>query len=75
MRRQDIRVGLKVADPKNTPNMTYTWIDGSSGICRVCDFPDQYLLQEDYELHNLRGQFCIECAGLDDLEPLAEVIK
>jgi hypothetical protein len=75
MRREDIRVGLRVTDLKNTPDMTYTWIEGSSGICVNCNFPDQYLLREDYELHNLRGQFCIDCAGLDDLEPLAVVIK
>lgn len=83
MKRSEIKPGLKVRDTK-TPEMVYTWISGGqfingdliSFVCDNCSFPDQYLLQEDFELGGLpMGKFCIDCAGLNDLEPLVRLVK
>lgn len=83
VKRDDITVGLRVRDSRNTPDMTYTWIAGGrfvdgeliSWVCDNCGFPDQFLLREDIEVCGLRGTFCVDCAGLDDLEPIAQLVK
>ena len=84
VRREDIKAGLRVVDLRNTPDMTYTWITGGrfiddeliSYVCVNCGFPDQFMLREDNELAGLhRGIFCIPCAGLEDLEPIAQAVK
>ena len=83
MRKEAIKAGLQVRDIRNTPDMTYTWISGGrfvegeliSWVCDNCGFPDQFLLREDIEVCGLRGTFCIDCAGLDDLEPIAQLVK
>ena len=83
MRREQIKVGLQVRDIRNTPDITYTWVSGGvfvdgeliSWVCDNCGYPDQFLLREDIEVYGLRGTFCIDCAGLDDLEPIAQLVK
>jgi len=83
VRREQIRTGLQVRDANHTPGMTYTWIAGGrfidgeliSWVCDNCGFPDQFLLRENIEVCGLRGTFCIDCAGLDDLEPIAQLVK
>lgn len=83
VRREAIRAGLRVVDLRNTPDMTYTWITGGrfidgeliSYVCDNCGYPDQFMLREDIEVAGLRGTFCIPCAGLDDLEPIAQAVK
>lgn len=83
MRRESIRAGLRVVDLRNTPDMTYTWTTGGRFIdgeliyyvCDNCGYPDQFVLREDNEVNGLRGTFCIQCAGLDDLEPIVQAVK
>lgn len=83
MLRNEIKDGLRVIDPVNTPGITYTWITGGrfidgeliSYVCYNCGFLDQFLLREDEEIAGLRGTFCIQCAGLDNLEPIVQVVK
>ena len=77
MRREEIKAGLQVRDN----NMIYTWITGGrfidgeliSYVCDNCGFPDQFVLREEIEICGLRGTFCIQCAGIEDLEPLVPV--
>lgn len=83
VKRSEIRAGLRVRDSK-TPEMIYTWISGGrfingeliSWVCDNCSFSDQFILQEDFELGGLPlGKFCVDCAGLDDLEPIVQLVK
>lgn len=81
--RNQIKNGLKVIDPVNTPGIVYTWITGGrfidgeliSYVCDNCGYPDQFMLREDEEYQGLRHYSCIQCAGLDDLEPLVQSVK
>jgi hypothetical protein len=83
VKRTDIKDGLRVIDTRHTPDVTYTWITGGrfidgeliSYVCDNCGYPDQFVLREDEEVHGLRGTFCIQCAGLEDLEPIVSIVK
>jgi hypothetical protein len=83
VRREDIKTGLRVVDLRNTPDTTYTWIAGGEFIdgtlyqhvCEACDFTDQFMLREDKVVRGKQMILCIECAGIDDLEPLVQAVK
>jgi hypothetical protein len=83
MRREDIKAGLRVVDLRNTPNTSYTWIAGAEFIdgtlyqyyCEACHFLDQFMLREDKVVRGHQLILCIECAGIDDLEPIAQAVK
>lgn len=83
VRREDIKPDMKVIDPVNTPGIVYTWLTGArfidgelvSYVCDNCGYPDQFILREETEYPGYRCYSCIQCAGIDDLEPLVQAVK
>jgi hypothetical protein len=83
VRREDIKAGLKVIDPTNTPGIVYTWLAGGEFTqgalfyytCDNCGNADQFVLREETEYPGYRCYSCIKCAGIDDLEPLVQIVK
>ena len=82
MGEEDIKAGLKVIDTQL--KVKYTWIHGwrstydggKSWIpCMMCGEKSAYILSEDEPIRNTfgdvyRGQYCTECAGLDNLQTI-----
>ena len=83
MRREDIKSGMKVIDPVNTPGIIYTWLSGAvfiqgelvSYLCDTCGYPDQFILREEAEYPAIKIYSCVQCAGIKDLEPLVQAVK
>ena len=77
MDKQDIKLGMKVID--RTLNVTYTWIKSYGSVCDMCSYPDKFYLWEDEPIINTfgdiyRGKYCVDCAGVQDLEPIVHAI-
>jgi hypothetical protein len=77
MDRSEIKLGMKVIDRKL--GMTYTWIKYYGVNCSMCLFPATiYLYEDDVSLDNFRNpkreKFCIDCAGVQDLEPIVKAV-
>lgn len=77
MGKSDIKAGMKVID--TTLNVTYTWVKGWKSICSTCNYPDSFLLVEDEPIVNrfgdsYRGKYCTDCAGLESLEPIVQLV-
>jgi hypothetical protein len=77
MVKDEIKSGLKVID--KTLNVTYTWVSGWTSLCSFCNYPDSFLLIEDEPIVNsfgdsYRGKYCVDCAGLESLEPIVKAV-
>lgn len=79
MELHEIKVGMKVID--RTLNVTYTWIRSNNSICYFCGFGCRgFTLWEDLPIINTfgdvyRGKYCVDCAGIKDLEPVVQAVQ
>lgn len=78
MKKEDIRIGMKVID--RSIDVTYTWIMSYRSVCSMCDSPSKLFLWEDVPIINTfgdswRGKYCIECAGTENLEPVVQAVQ